>query len=213
MDIVISKYPSVVFSEDLMMCEGVIYQKDMTQSVRYDVDYFEKYIKYEDTNISLKLNECRTTLTESYCSCILDIGIGSGEFIKKSKIKVFGYDINPHGVQWLQERSLFVDPYKEMPENIQGISLWDTLEHIPEPHLLWQTLRSGQYVFVSIPIFQDLHAVKENKHFRPNEHYYYFSFSGFITYMKDSGFNFIESNNNETQAGREGIWTFAFVKA
>lgn len=212
MDRIIATYPCVSFNDELMACDGVLYQKDMTKSVPYDKDYFEKYIGYEDTQIAKQLNEYRTSLTQNFVNCVLDIGIGSGEFIKKSSIKVYGYDINPHGVSWLKERHLYVDPYIVMPDEIEGISLWDTLEHIPEPHLLWDALREGQFVFVSIPIFPNLENIQENKHYRPNEHYYYFTFTGFVTYMKACGFKFIESNNNETKAGREGIWTFVFRK-
>lgn len=213
MDNIIKKYNTVPFGE-LSYCidEGIMYQTDMTQSVEYDKDYFEKYIGYEDTNISKGINDNRISLTEKYCKTVLDIGIGSGEFIKKSNVKVFGYDINPYGIAWLKEKELYVNPYLDDTSHIEGWSFWDTLEHITHPHELWGKLLPNKYVFISIPIFDSLLTVKGNKHYRPNEHYYYFTLNGFKKYMEDTGFEYIEHNDKETLAGREGILTFVFLK-
>jgi hypothetical protein len=211
MDPIIKSYPGVPI-EDLMYCyqHGVAYQRDMSVSVAYDKDYYEKYIGYEGTEIADRLNECRIGLTEQYCDTILDIGVGSGEFIKRSKIKVFGFDINPYAIDWLHKERLFVDPYVSVPDKIQGISLWDTLEHIPNPNKLLNSLRSGCYAFISIPIFDDLSSIKKNKHYRPNEHYYYFTEKGLVGYMEDNYFDCIDISDCETRAGREDVLSFVF---
>ena len=54
--------------------------------------------------------------------------------------------------------------------------------------------------------------IKNSKHYRPNEHYYYFTSYGLINYMKDSDFDLIKLDDFETKAGREEILTFVFVK-
>jgi hypothetical protein len=212
MDPIIQKYKSVPFSE-LNWCNehGIMYQRDMSKSVDYDKDYYDKYIGYEKTEIATKLNEGRTNITEKYCGTILDIGIGSGEFIKESKIAVYGFDINEIAVKWLKELGLYVDPYAKMP-NFDGLTFWDSLEHIPNPHALLSLVKPKQYVFISIPIFDSLLNLKKSKHYRPNEHYYYFTANGMINYMKDLGFSAIEIDDFETKAGREDIMTFVFQK-
>lgn len=212
MDKIIKKYKSIPFCE-LRWClqEEIMYQADMTQSVEYGEDYFKKYINYESTDIAKKLNEFRTKITEKYCKSLLDIGIGSGEFIKSCNIKVLGFDINPLAELWLKENNLFSNPYVEMP-SVEGLTFWDSLEHIPNPNDLLDLVKQGQYVFVSIPIFSDLLTLKNSKHYRPNEHYYYFTTKGMIKYMQDSGFQIIEIEDGETQAGRQDILTFVFQK-
>lgn len=212
MDPIIKNYNSIPFDE-LSWCEkeGLMYQTDMTRSVDYGVDYYDKYIRYEATDIANKLNKGRTEITEKYCKDILDIGVGSGEFIKSSKIKVYGFDINPVAVRWLKEKGIFKDPYEEMPA-VGGLTFWDSLEHIPNPNALLSLMRSNQYAFISLPIFDDLQKVKESKHYRPDEHYYYFTKDGMIKYMTDSNFTLIRIDDFEIQAGREGIITFVFRK-
>lgn len=212
MDKIIKNYNSVPFCE-LRWCikEDIMYQEDMSQSVEYGEDYFKKYINYESTDIAIKLNEFRTTITEKYCSSLLDVGIGSGEFIKSSNIKTFGFDINPLAKQWLKEKDLFQDPYIEMP-NVDGVTFWDSLEHIPVPCDILSLITKNQYAFISMPIFSDLLTLKSSRHYRPNEHYYYFTSKGMIQYMHDLDFSIVEIQDGETQAGREGILTFVFQK-
>lgn len=215
MDDIIKKYPFREFGADLNHCyeHGLMYQRDMTRPVDYDKAYFENYVHREDSEIARRLNVARTRLSEKYCDCVVDVGVGSGEFIKKSKIKVYGYDINPVGVKWLRERGLFIDIYAGVPDDVQGFTLWDTLEHIPNPQEFFACVRPGDFLFVSLPVFEDLAKVRESKHYKPNEHLYYYTPSGLVRFLKDSGFDFVESNNDETLAGREGIGSFAFLKA
>lgn len=212
MDKIIKSYNSVPFCE-LQWCisEGIMYQSDMSQSVEYGENYFNKYVNYESTDIAVKLNNFRTNITEKYCASILDIGVGSGEFIKNSKIKTFGFDINPLAEEWLKKNNIFLNPYKEML-NVDGVTFWDSLEHIPNPNGILSLVKDKQYVFISMPIFANLLSIKSSKHYRPNEHYYYFTSKGMIQYMKDSGFQIVEIQDGETQAGREDILTFVFQK-
>lgn len=213
MDQIIKNYPSIPFGE-LNYCHehGIMYQRDMTTSVDYGESYFEHYVKIENSDIANKLNKGRTEITEKYCQTLLDIGIGSGEFIRASKLKVYGFDINPVGIQWLKEKELYLDPYASPPQ-VDGFTFWDSLEHIPEPHKILALVPQGKYIFVSMPIFVDLLWVRKSKHYKPNEHYYYFTGSGMVKWLTDSGFEIVEVSDLETRAGREDILTFVFKKA
>lgn len=215
MDEVIKSYPFREYGPDLNHCHehGLLYQRDMTAVCDYDEAYFDNYVHREDTEIARRLNAARVALSERYCDCVVDVGVGSGEFIKKSKIKVYGYDINPVGVGWLKDRGLFVDIYAGVPDDVQGFTLWDTLEHIPNPQEFFRCVRPGDFLLVSLPIFNDVAEVRGSKHYKPSEHLYYYTPAGLVRFMKDSGFDFVESNNEETLAGREGIGSFVFLKA
>lgn len=214
MDTIIENYTIIKVDDDLVYCSDLAYQKNMSNIIDYDKQYFENYINRENTEISIKLNLARTSLTEKYCKGnILDIGIGSGEFIKSSKLKVYGYDINPYGIQWLKSRNLFIDPYQHIPDYIEGITLWDTMEHIVNPQTLLRQIREGVFVFISLPVFQDVFNVKKSKHFKPNEHLYYFTEDGMVNFMKNSGFEFLEKNDAETKAGRESVTAFVFKRS
>jgi hypothetical protein len=212
MDQRIASYPCVPFGE-LNLCyeHGVAYQRDTTAPIEYDADYFEHYVRLENTEIARQLNAGRTALAEKYCGSLLDIGVGSGEFMRACSVPVAGYDINPVAVRWLKEAGLYFDPYAATT-TADGVTFWDAMEHIPEPHDLLGRLRGGVYVFVSMPIFTDLTRVRRSKHYKPNEHLYYFTTSGMIRYMADGGFDVVEMSDFETRAGREDILTFVFKK-
>lgn len=213
MDKIIGQYPKEDFDEDLFISSvGIVFQKDMSQSVEYDADYFENYVLRKGTTIAHNLNLARANLSSKYCNCVIDIGIGCGEFVNYSEIKTYGYDINPVGKHWLKDRNLFIDIEEHIPEEIEGFTCWDVIEHMPKPSDFLDKIRSGQHLFVSIPTFDNLTKVRYSKHFKPNEHYYYYSKDGFCKFLEDSGFELLEDNDQETKAGREGIHSFAFIK-
>lgn len=211
-DKIIGSYPHVYFG-DLNWCleKEIAYQRDNSSSVEYGEDYYNKYCNYENTEISKKLNRGRIKLTEKYCKEVLDIGIGSGEFIKESNVKVFGFDINKCAIDWLIKNNIYINPYETMPK-VCGLTFWDSLEHMPRPTELLGLVKKNQYVFISMPIFKNISDIKSSKHYRPNEHYYYFTSKGLNNYMSDLGFKLIEIDDFETQSGREDILTFVFQK-
>lgn len=211
MDKIIGKYDCVPFGE-LNYCykEGILYQRDMSVSIEYGDEYFKHYVDLEDSDVAVKLNQGRVALSHRYCKSILDMGVGSGEFIKKSHAVMYGYDVNPVAISWLKEKNIWLDPYEGGLDKVDGITLWDTLEHIPQPTQLLDLILPGQFVFISLPIFSDLMKVRFSKHYKPNEHYYYWTVNGMITYMNDMNFEPVEISDQETKAGRQDIIAFAF---
>jgi hypothetical protein len=211
---VVKSYWSVPFGADLRYCpqQGIMYQRDMNVSVEYDQSYFDTYLNRRGSEIAVKLNKGRVSFSHQFCNCLLDIGIGSGEFIEHCHAKMYGFDINPIGVEWLNKRHMFVDPYVNQPDDIEGWTMWDTLEHVREPQELFMHVRPGQYLFTSLPILSDILSVRQSKHYKPNEHYYYFTSAGFIRFMTDSGFSLKAVSDMETVAGRDSIYSYAFRK-
>ena len=175
----------------------------------YDRDYFERFERDANTSLGRALMRARFDFVdEHYRGTLVDVGIGCGAFValRRERDRVtYGYDVNPAGVDWLEERMLFVDPYKVA---CHAITLWDVLEHIPDyPALLAHV---HEWVFLSLPIFRDAEHVLRSKHFRPDEHCWYYTRDGLVHAMKLCGFEPVSESNVETKLGREDIGTFAF---
>lgn len=174
----------------------------------YDSGYFDKYVQYEHTDTGKLITHARIEFVNKHHEGdLLDIGIGSGHFVK-SRPRTYGFDINPKGVAWLKERGLFRDP----DGGFLAYSFFDSFEHIRDPSPMLDSMRSGTLLFISIPIFNDEEHVKKSKHFRPDEHYWYFTAIGFLKYMLKHRFTLIDADDFETRIGREDIMTFAFIK-
>jgi hypothetical protein len=138
---------------------------------------------------------------------VVDIGIGSGHFIESRKVSTFGYDVNPVAIRWLLERDLWWDPYARDPD---AITCWDSLEHLARPETLVRCVKN--MIFISIPIFLDPDHVIRSKHYKPNEHFWYFTRDGLTEWMRRYGFSLVEENHMETNLGREDIGTFVFKR-
>jgi len=211
MDGVIAQFESVA-DNDLTLCpyDGVAYQTDMTVTASYDADYFNKCAGYEDKDIALKINAGRIALVNEHAGAdvnVLDVGIGSGEFIKKRR-HTFGFDVNPVAIDWLKSSGLFASDFKQF----WAFTFWDVIEHVESPASYFSQMLDGSFIFVSIPIFSDVLNIRHSRHYRPGEHLYYFTELGFVTWMELYRFKLLDRQDFETKAGRDHILSFAFRK-
>jgi hypothetical protein len=171
----------------------------------YDAGYWQKYQEMEKTDIGRKLNQARLDMVRQYeFDELLDIGIGSGAFIKDLP-NGYGFDINPCAVDWLKS----VGKYRE-PSKIDAMSFWDSLEHIHNPTALLDSIKT--YAFISCPVYKDKEHILGSKHFRPDEHCWYWTKTGLMAFMSNFGFTLIEYSNVETFLGREDIGSFVFKR-
>jgi hypothetical protein len=195
--------------KDLMICEeyGVAYQANRSHIVNYDAAYYDKCLAYEGLPIADRINASRIELVEKHfgCGAVLDTGIGSGEFIRRRE-NTYGRDVNPVAIEWLKRNDLWVD----RPWEFDAYTYWDVLEHIEDPEQEFHCIGPGAYLFTSLPIMTDLWKIRESKHYRPGEHLYYWTEAGFVSWMGLHGFTLLETNDNETKAGRDSILSFAF---
>jgi len=197
---------------------GIAYQKVRSRSVTYGKQYWKKLKAYDSKPKRKKaVTLSRIEIVQYYCSDgnIFDYGCGTCHFIKElSKVKkegiVDGYDVNRLSTLKLVEMDCLGHP--EDLEHYQGITFWDVLEHLPEPAEVLKRVSENAYVFLSIPIFPNLEDIKKSKHYRPNEHYWYFTHEGIKNFMKQFGLSHVQTNNSEIMAGREDIYTFVFKK-
>lgn len=196
---------------DLMLCEqaGVAWQADMTARVDYGPDYWAKCAANDESAIADEINAARVALVaRHFGGRVCDIGIGSGAFVRARPLTV-GFDVNPEAIAWLKARGLFVTPR----EGFGAFTFWDVLEHVETPAEYLELVPLHGWVFVSVPIFRDLRAIRESRHYRPGEHLYYWTDEGFLGWMALHGFRVHEANDAETRAGRESIRSYAFKRA
>jgi len=196
--------------DDLMLCyeRGVAYQIDRSFIVSYDDEYYNKCLSYEDQAIALAINKGRIELVAEHYGAgpVLDVGIGSGEFVKK-RPNTYGNDINPVAIEWLKRNDLW-----GRLDEFSAFTFWDVLEHIETPEDYLKHIPLHGFLFTSLPIFAHLDDIKFSRHYRPGEHLQYFTDLGFQAWMAQHGFILLERQNFETQAGRESILSYAFKK-
>lgn len=196
--------------DDLILCplHGFAYQADMRVTASYDNDYYNKCASYEGKEIAQKINAGRIEfVSRHHDGEVLDVGVGSGEFIK-NRADTYGYDINPAAREWLEESGLWRDDFSLF----RAFTFWDVIEHVPEPEGYFSQIEEGSYLFTSIPVFEDLSRIRESRHYRPGEHLYYFTRTGFTGWMWLHGFASVDHSTFETDAGRDSIESFAFRK-
>lgn len=200
-----------VIDDDLILLpdQGMAYQRDQSLRVEYDQAYFDKCAGYEGQEIAERINAARINLVLRHFGegPVVDVGIGSGEFIRK-RPKTYGYDINPIAQHWLSTQRLWATEW----DQFKAFTFWDVIEHCPDPDEYFRKMKPESYLFTSIPIFYDLREIRKSKHYRPGEHLMYFLHEGFIKWMGLHKFTLLEWNDEETKAGRESIHSYAFKK-
>jgi Methyltransferase domain len=183
------------------------YPVDLT-AVPYDDAYFQKYVRYSKTVMGQALTNARKELVSRYWDGdLVDVGIGCGSFVD-ARARTWGYDINPTGVEWLHRHDKWWNPYVDP---CSAVSLWDVLEHIPDFHRLLANV--SRFVFASVPVFNSAAGVLRSKHYRPDEHVWYFTVDGLKKLMAELGWNCLTVEWTETLLGRESIASFVFERA
>lgn len=183
----------------------------------YDAAYFERYADQADSDVGRALMRARVDLVRKHIGFawrtheILDVGIGSGAFIDAVLAEdgeAVGYDVNPAGIEWLSDRGRLRCLYSG--ERYPVVTFWDVLEHMEDPRPALAAC-SG-IAFVALPIFNDAAHVLRSRHYRRDEHYWYFTREGFRRFAQDEGFDVVDIVATETALGREGIETFVLVR-
>lgn len=202
------------------------YLKPLKDSSKiYNEEYWEIYKKYESSPIADNLLRARISFTlqnipmdeymimEKLDINICDVGIGSGSFVSKLntgilKGNVYGSDINPTAVKFLEERHMLIDPLDQW---VDVLTMWDVLEHMEDPEGYIRDV-NAKYVFLSMPIYKDIDHLLTSKHLKPNEHIWYYTEDALVEMFEGLGYNLIDVSDVETVIGRDSIVSFAFKK-
>lgn len=184
---------------------------DPKLQISYDSAYFDEYAKRSHTDIGKRLTQFRLKFVRRYWTGpVLDFGIGAGAFIEAAATSDYtGFDINPKGVWWLEARGAFDDPWTR-GRRVQVITCWDSLEHLEDPAFLVDKI--AKWLFVSLPIFRDVAHVLSSKHYKPKEHFWYWTEKGLVQWMGRLGFDLIDKSSGESDIGRQDIGTYAFSR-
>jgi len=173
----------------------------------YDANYWNNYRRLDATFTGLQLTDMRMDMVTRHTKgAVVDIGIGGGRFVE-NMAGARGFDVNPQAVAWLHERGLWLDPYAAP---VHAATFWDSLEHIHEPSALFANIE--QWAFISTPVYLDADDVMRSKHYKREEHCWYFTVEGLRRFMFLGGFEMVEHNGMEREAGRDSIDSFAFKR-
>lgn len=173
----------------------------------YDERYFKRYQDMSNTEMGYKITSARIDLvSRHYQGTLLDVGIGSGHFVK-CRPNTIGYDVNPAAVDWLVKQDLWGELYSN---DYPALSFWDSLEHIDRPDLA--VLHAKDWVFVSVPIFENAEHVIHSRHYRRDEHIWYWTHEGLLRWFDALGFECADENTAESELGRDGIGSYAFCR-
>jgi hypothetical protein len=178
--------------------------------IPYDQGYWDKYVGYANSQMGKEITRRRVEWVNKWADKIpvVDVGIGCGHFIQERKHPTYGFDINPVAVNWLRDRDLLVDPGTV---HVDALTFWDVIEHIRNPGEI--LAHAKRFVFASIPVFTGPEQILTSKHFRKDEHCWYWTRESFPVFMSWFGFKLLETSNFESELGREDIATFAFERA
>ena len=217
MDELIRRFDAVR-DADLMLCEhrGVAYQRDMAKDrIRYDAAYLARFDSpaYTQSPAAMAVRAGRRELVARHLAkgaSVLDVGAGAGLFVWDARGAGYdarGFDVMAPAADRLRAQGL----YAEELGDFAAVTLWDSLEHMEDCGIV-RKVRKGGLLFASLPVFEDLNAIRASKHYKPGEHLYYWTAAGFVAYMALRGFRLLESSDHETRAGREAIGAFAFIR-
>lgn len=177
----------------------------------YESNYWDNYQRLKDTPMGKRLNDFRISFVRSALGIctndfkLCDVGIGNGHFVET--YPCYGFDINEQAVAWLRDRDRFMDPYVQVPD---ALTFWDAIEHIDDPSPLLEL--NIKPLFISLPICRTPKDWLQSKHFKPNEHIWYFTEGGIQNFMAFYGYTLKAKSDGETQIGREDIMTYYFHK-
>lgn len=147
----------------------------------YNLDYFENMLRMYSKSAE-EICKIRWEFIGEAKS-VLDYGCGCGWF------RAF----RPQGVE--------VDSYDVMPVPQTGIAnnsydvvcLWDVLEHFENLDEIIPVLLKGKKVALTIPIKPEGVELTTWKHYKPREHFQYFTPESLDLFMKQIGFKLIKS--------------------
>ncbi|MDB5350536.1 MAG: hypothetical protein JWN86_1783 [Planctomycetota bacterium] len=206
------------------------YAFDDGPAMQYGEQYWLKHKPMGKSLIGRKLNKFRADLVARHgVTRVVDFGIGDGAFLRKCKGTGFGYDVNPLAESWLRDEGRWLDPYEgKVLELVNGITFWDSIEHVRDPSKILRRIPRETLAFFSLPIIDDLDKLRDWYHYRPCgcgikkdhelsggcgvEHHHYFTHTGFQMFLHRNGLKPIEVHDAETRIGRKDVLTYVAEK-
>lgn len=179
----------------------------------YEDIYFQASVANSKSKIAEALNKFRVDIANRYIKGkILDFGCGCGQFIEYRGNAV-GFDICPRAIENLREKGTYLDFWNGGMDDaeIEGITMFDVLEHLRDPSLVLSQIKC-RWLIISVPIFENKEKALASRHFKPREHFWYFSHKAIFSLLDENGFEMVDVRDDETRIGRAEIQTYVFRK-
>lgn len=197
-------------SLDVYRCAdcGLAFTHPQPQSLaeQYDSAYFDLYRRRRP--FRLKRADSRLAVIElmKRPGRLLDIGCSLGYFVEAAAARgwqAIGVEISPQASEEARAMGLDVRPGTLQqavfpPEFFDCITMWDVLEHVPDPvgHMLEvrRVLAPDGLVAIGTPdLGHPLRVLKGTKwrHFKPAEHIFYFQRSSITLLFEKTGFRIV----------------------
>lgn len=170
----------------------------------YGEEYWKHYLECSASEFGCKLTQLRLDFVKKHLpntKNLCDVGIGSGRFVELANCK--GTDVNEFALDWLKKNNRFADDVTQY----NALTMWDVIEHVDDVNPL---LSAATHIFLSTPIYHDMHSCMASKHFKPCEHIWYFTDRGIKKFMEYHGFELQDQDDFETVLGRDSILSYYF---
>ena len=196
--ILINKNINIAYCDECKFAWQYLIDKKMKQV--YNDDYFDiryrKYLQEYELN-KLRLKEIIKNILNPIGVIdrkgirILDIGFGIGSFLKLcdiAGIKTYGYDVKENNNKITKRVDNFQNEY-------DIVTLFDSIEHLELDELNKIMNIRTSYLVISTPeLSQEVTKIENWRHYRPNEHLFYFNFASLGLLLQKYGFEIIHSN-------------------
>ena len=198
----------------------VSYLEKFTDNETYCLDSAktDKFMNIDiNTTMRLAINNVRGGFLEQ-CNVhlngapikILDVGCGAGTFLDYAKDKGFatyGCDICERSVKYVKNKghNCFVsaiDNFTFAYNFFDVITLFDSFEHVNNPILvlqrIYKSLKDSGHIIISTPLRPET-MTESWRHFRPDEHNFYFNRKSLHYLCDAAGFKIIAENLDESK--------------
>lgn len=170
----------------------------------YGDDYLVLYKLRARTDVGEKIYDARWSFIEKHvqslsAKTLLDFGCGSNGFSRSANKCRCTYSYDP-----------ICQPDHDFLQNrIDVLTLWDSIEHMG----LLETipLIGAEYIFVTVPIIDDVSDILQWKHYKPYEHIWYFSSKAIVKLFKKWNYRLVERCDIEAKLRSKDIASFCFV--
>jgi len=173
--------------------DGVLHQLNSVP-IQYDNAYVGQAAFSHKSTANLRVGYILEHIPASELISVLDFGSGQGHFVKNmnSVIPTSAYDLAN-----LPELEDFYiqNPYQY---NFSLVTFFDSLEHCYDIGWVISNIKA-RYICISVPW---CHSYSEYwmtkwRHFKPNEHLWYFTEKSLLTFMDRMGYNCLYRGNIE----------------
>jgi len=151
----------------------------------YNIDYWDKMIR-QNSPTAKQISKVRWNFVRpAKAKRVLDFGSGPGFFraFRPVGIEVDTFDINPYPQTGI------------LHEVYDLITFWDVMEHFEDLEEFFKKIDASgaKYVALTIPVMKEGLDLMSWKHYKPGEHFHYFSEEELIKVFKDKNFRVVRS--------------------